>query len=182
MPLHVVDPLDRQLVDRDDQILRTEARRRGGRARDHLDHFDAGASLELPGETRRQRASTGPAKPCGLPIATTSWPTRSPVASPSSAGTSSVESARSTARSESGSAPTTSACTSVPSTKLATIRVARSTTWAEVTMKPSLVIATPLPPPRRLRRFATDGARRSLTAITAWEYASSAFFSSTTNR
>ena len=49
-------------------------------------------------------------------------------------------------------------------------------------MKPSLVIATPLPPPRLLRRLATDGARRSLTAITACEYASSAFLSSTTNR
>ena len=47
-------------------------------------------------------AVTEPAKPCGLPIATTSWPTRSAAASPSSAGRWSSPSARSTARSESG--------------------------------------------------------------------------------
>src|SRR6185312_8865857 len=57
-----------------------------------------------------------------------------------------------------------------------------ATTCAEVTMNPSFVTTTPLPPPRRLRRFATDGASRSLTAITACEYASSASRSSTTNR
>src|SRR5690242_11417183 len=54
-------------------------------------------------------AVTEPANPCGFPIATTSWPTRSDVASPSSAACSAPASARSTARSESGSAPTTSA-------------------------------------------------------------------------
>ncbi len=46
-------------------------------------------------------------------------------------------------------------------------------------MKPSPLTTTPLPPPPRLRRFATDGASRSLTAITAREYASSASPSST---
>ena len=50
-------------------------------------------------------AVTEPAKPCGLPMATTSWPTRSLAASPSCAGRGRSASARSTARSDSGSAP-----------------------------------------------------------------------------
>src|SRR3954465_8774677 len=126
-------------------------------------------------------AVTDPANPCGLPIATTSWPPRSFVASPSSAGTRSSACARSTARSESGSDPTISASSSRPSTNEATTRGDLSTTWADVTMNPSRLMTTPLPPPRPLRRFATDGASRSLTAMTACEYASSASCSSTMN-
>jgi hypothetical protein len=53
-------------------------------------------------------AVTEPAKPFGLPMATTSWPTRSPSASPRRAGSRSRASARRTARYESGSAPTVS--------------------------------------------------------------------------
>ena len=52
-------------------------------------------------------AVTEPSNPCGLPIATTSWPTRRRSASPRSAGVSSSPSARTTARSESGSVPAT---------------------------------------------------------------------------
>ena len=117
---------------------------------------------------------TEPANPFGLPIATTSWPTRSRSASPSSAGTRSSASARSTARSECGSEPTTSKRSSRPSTNEARPgRVEPSTTCAEVSMNPSGVITTALPPPalrpRETRRFATEGASRSATVITAFE-------------
>ena len=123
-------------------------------------------------------AVTDPAKPFGLPIATTSWPTWSRSASPSSAATTPLGSVRSTARSESGSAPTTSTVSSRPSTKEATPRSAPATTWAEVSRKPSGVMTTPLPPPsirrpraprRDTRRFATDGASRRATSVTTRE-------------
>jgi hypothetical protein len=79
-------------------------------------------------------AVTDPANPYGLPIATTSCPTRSAAASPSVAGARSRPSVRSRARSDSASAPTTSKCISRPSTNDATpSRVAPSTTCAEVT-------------------------------------------------
>ena len=52
-------------------------------------------------------AVTLPASPSGLPSATTSWPTRSVAASPHGTGGGVAPSARSTARSESGSRPTT---------------------------------------------------------------------------
>ena len=77
-------------------------------------------------------AVTVPAKPSGLPIAMTSWPTLSRPASPSGAAT--VEpSTRITARSESGSRPTTRKSRSLPSTKVAVPVSAPATTWAEVT-------------------------------------------------
>src|SRR6185312_3767127 len=90
---------------------------------------------------------------------------------------------RRTARSESGSVPTTSTPTSLPSTNDArTPEVPLATTCAEVSMKPSGVTTTPLPPPsrrrpprtrRETRRLATEGERRSATVVTAREYASS---------
>ena len=129
-------------------------------------------------------AVTDPPNPCGFPIATTSWPTRRRSASPSWAGTRSRASARRTARSESGSEPTTSNSHSRPSEKDALPRPSfRETTWAEVSMKPSGVTTTALPPPSRTRpprtrratrRFATDGARRWATDVTTREYASRA--------
>ena len=72
---------------------------------------------------------------------------------------------RTTARSDSGSVPTTSMPSSRPSTKEAVPSSAPSTTCAEVSRKPSGVITTPLPPPssrrprsrRETRRLATDG-------------------------
>jgi hypothetical protein len=128
-------------------------------------------------------AVTEPPKPCGFPIATTSWPTRRRSASPSSAGASPSPCARRTARSESGSVPTISASNSRPSVNVARARSPPATTWAEVSANPSEVMTTPLPLPRsRPRRStfsaATEGARRSATEITAREYASSAAASS----
>ena len=51
-------------------------------------------------------AVTDPASPSGLPTATTSWPTTRSSASPSVGGRGVTPSARSTARSDRGSAPT----------------------------------------------------------------------------
>ena len=62
-------------------------------------------------------AVTLPAKPSGLPSATTSCPTRNRAASPRGTGAGTSPRARNTARSDSGSRPTTSASTSVPSAK-----------------------------------------------------------------
>ena len=80
--------------------------------------------------------------------------------------------------SESGSAPTTEKRISRPSTNDALPLLEPSTTWAEVTRKPSGVMTTALPPPiavrpprrRRLtRRLATLGARSRATAVTTRE-------------
>ena len=124
-------------------------------------------------------AVTDPAKPCGFPMATTSCPTRSCSASPSTAAVRSAASERRTARSESGSAPTSSAVISRPSTNDAsTFPSVPATTWAEVSRKPSGVITTPLPPPtalrpprtrRETRRLATDGESFSAIVTTARE-------------
>ena len=61
-------------------------------------------------------AVTEPANPFGLPIATTSWPTRRVSALPSSAGTRSCVSVRNTARSLKASEPITENSSSRPST------------------------------------------------------------------
>ncbi len=115
-------------------------------------------------------AVTEPSKPLGLPTATTSWPTLSSAASPSSAAVRSPSSVRSTARSDSGSRPTTSKRRSAPSEKVARPRSELPTTWADVSRKPSGVSATALPAPRRItRRLATDGVTRSATSTTARE-------------
>src|SRR3989442_8720331 len=123
---------------------------------------------------------TDPEKPIGFPIATTSWPTLSWSALPIRMGWSLSERARATARSLSGSAPTTSTSYSVPSMKEALAARPAATTWAEVTRKPSGVMTTPDPappkprPPRPMRRLATDGRTVSATELTMTEYASSA--------
>ena len=124
-------------------------------------------------------AVTDPANPFGFPIATTSCPTRSRSASPSVAGSRSVESARRIARSEKGSLPTTENRISRPSTNEARPPLSRrATTCADVSRYPSGVSTTALPPPagnwprrvrRVTRRFATDGASRSATPVTARE-------------
>ena len=108
-------------------------------------------------------------------MATTSWPTRSVAASPSSAACSRADSARRTARSDSGSAPTTVASRSLPSVNVARTRAREpATTCALVSMKPSGVMTTPdpLPPyPRRVRtrRLATEGPSTSATLVTTCE-------------
>ena len=40
-------------------------------------------------------------------------------------------------------------------------------------MNPSGLITTPLPPPLRSRRFATEGVSKAATSVTTREYASS---------
>ena len=126
-------------------------------------------------------AVTEPANPFGLPIATTSWPGRSDSASPRVAGTRSEASARSSARSDSGSVPTISKLKSRPSTNVARPRRGERplTTCAEVSRKPSGVSTTPLPAPagtwppprprRVTRRLATDGDSASATPTTVRE-------------
>ena len=143
----------------------------------------AGTGSERP-SAETTPAVTVPPNPSGLPIATTSWPTRNRSASPSSAAVRPLESRRRTARSESGSAPMTLNSCSDPSANPARPEPSvLATTCAEVRRNPSGVITTALPPPsslrpprtrRETRRLATDGARRSATEITALEYASSA--------
>src|SRR3954447_5666615 len=116
-------------------------------------------------------------------MATTSWPTRSALASPRRAGVRSRASARRTARSESGSRPTTVKRRSRPSTNDASPPPPLSTTWADVSRYPSGAMTTALPPPtairpprtrRVTRRFATLGARARATAGTTCEQAASA--------
>ena len=128
-------------------------------------------------------AVTEPAKPLGLPIATTSCPTRRRSASPSVAGVRSWSSVRTTARSVSGSAPMGAKRVSRPSVNDATpLRVPPRlpvTTCADVSRKPSRLrtIALPAPmatsaPSRRrpcTRRFATEGASASATPDTVRE-------------
>src|SRR4051794_38207653 len=132
-------------------------------------------------------AVTDPANPCGLPIATTSWPTRSRSASPSVAGVRSRASARRTARSDSSSRPTISKLSSRPSTNEARPPAPRpATTCAFDSRKPSGVRTTALPPPegmrpprarRGTRRVETDGASRPDTVVTTRGDASSAWLS-----
>ncbi len=99
---------------------------------------------------------TDPAKPKGLPTATTSWPTTSASASPKRAADGVPPLARSTARSESGSRPTTSTAQSVPSGNAAVPPRAPATTWALVTRYPSSVSMTADPVPlRRGPRIST---------------------------
>src|SRR5438270_684707 len=84
-------------------------------------------------------AVTEPARPSGLPTATTSCPTASVPASPRTAGGGVAVRARTTARSLSGSAPTTSTSASVPSANTARPARARDTPCAFVSSSPSAV-------------------------------------------
>ncbi len=141
------------------------------------------ASIRRPSCARRvrPRALTTPAltvkeKPSGLPMATTSWPTRNVALRPSSAAGRWVASMCTTARSVAGSSPTTCAECVVPSgSEMATSRAPR-TTCALVRRYPSGVKSTPEPPPsgrKRLRDFtetlATAGPTLSTTEVTARE-------------
>jgi hypothetical protein len=123
-------------------------------------------------------AVTDPVKPRGLPTATTSCPTLSVSASPSSACGRSPAPTRTTARSERGSAPITCHSSSRPSTSDAEPPADPETTCAEVRRKPSGVITTALPAPsaRRppgtrlvTRRLATEGMSFSATEVTTRE-------------
>ena len=123
-------------------------------------------------------AVTEPARPIGLPTAMTSWPMRRLSASPRVAGGTLVPDTRRTARSASGSAPTTSKRTWSPVVNSAVPPSAYATTWALVSTNPSTVNTTPepAPSPRRLRtlRLATVGRTDAATLDTTWLYASMA--------
>ena len=118
-------------------------------------------------------AVTLPASPRGLPTATTREPTLSRSASPYSGGAGTARSARTIARSESGSRPTTSNVATVPSEKATSPLVASPTTWALVTRWPSLLSTTaePAASPRRprIRSDATRGVSSSATPTTTAE-------------
>ncbi len=118
-------------------------------------------------------AVTLPASPIGFPRATTSWPTRRAVASPSGTGGGTGPLARSTARSDSTSRPTTSTVTDVPSPKVASADTEPATTWALVSSTPAseITLALPAPPPRgeRTARLATLGSTSRATRVTTAE-------------
>ena len=118
-------------------------------------------------------AVTLPARPIGLPSATTSCPTLRPAASPSGTGGGTGPRARSTARSESTSRPTTSTTTAVPSENVASTDLAPTTTWALVSSTPSseMTLALPAPSPRDVRtaRLATLGSTSRATRVTTAE-------------
>src|SRR5579871_5456073 len=127
-------------------------------------------------------AVTDPARPSGLPTATTSWPTTSLSASPRSAGSGVGPVARSTARSDSGSAPTTRNGAEVPSENDAVPPLDPPTTCALVSRNPSPVNTTaeprlspapPRPPRCGTRRLATLGVSFWATPETICEYTSS---------
>ena len=124
-------------------------------------------------------AVTEPARPIGLPTATTSSPTRSRSASPSSAAVRPSPRTRTRPRSERPSVPVTSKGSSRPSLRVAMPDLALPRTWADVSTKPSGVMTTPepappesppRPPPRPMTRSCTtDGRSRSATDVTTVE-------------
>ena len=80
---------------------------------------------------------------------------------------------RSSARSDSGSTPTTLGGHVDARRERGAHAPPAEITCALVSMKPSGVITTPEPDPRRpTRRFATEGPSRSATPTTTREYAS----------
>ena len=89
--------------------------------------------------------------PNGLPIASTFWPTRRSVESPNGITVSGVPpgSKRITARSFSGSAPTSAASCSLPSQSVTVRRVAFLITWWLVSTWPSASMITPEPESER---------------------------------
>ena len=101
-------------------------------------------------------------KPKGLPIATTTWPTRTFLELPSVAHGSDPPSvaARSTARSVSASRPTRSARSDRPSGSIAVSRSAPATTWLLVSTRPSGVNTTPEPLPRSVSNLDDRGTNR----------------------
>ncbi|MPN41949.1 hypothetical protein SDC9_189504 [bioreactor metagenome] len=118
-------------------------------------------------------AVTLPASPSGLPTATTRDPIRRSSTSRKTGGSISSRSARSRARSASGSRPTTSTWELLPSAKNASPAGACPTTWALVSRCPSPVRTTaePSASPRSPGRWtaATRGSNCSATATTTCE-------------
>ena len=142
------------------------------------------SSISRPEVARSDRpsAETMPAvtvdsKPSGLPIATTSWPRLRALELPSvAAGVPAGSSVRSSARSVSGSSPSTLASAWPPPAKERRTRRTPPTTWELVSTSPSPAITTPepTPPPRSLPSVirstrTTAGPTRSTTDVRACE-------------
>src|SRR3954447_2175220 len=125
-------------------------------------------------------AVTLPAIPRGLPTATTRLPIRRSSTSRKTGGSTIGWSARTTARSASGSRPMTSKRALLPSANVASPLSALPTTWALVSRCPSELSTTADPdasPQERrglIRMAATRGNSASATAVTTREYASNA--------
>ena len=125
-------------------------------------------------ERRHHAGVTVDSKPSGLPIAITSWPRLSDLESPSrAAGSATSSSTRTSARSVSGSSPTTRALRLRPSDVVTATRLAPPTTWELVRTSPSGATITPEPEPPRLSartcRPTTAGPSRSTTSVTVRE-------------
>jgi hypothetical protein len=142
------------------------------------------SSISRPPTERSERpsADTTPAvtvdsKPSGLPIAITSWPRRSRALSPSTAdGVPAGSGVLKSARSVSGSLPSTRASAWLPSGNDSRTRAALPTTCELVSTSPSLAMTTPdpVPPPGSLPSASrstrtTAGPTRSTTETTARE-------------
>jgi hypothetical protein len=140
------------------------------------------SSISRPVRARNERPSaeitpvvTVDSKPSGLPIATASWPRRKRLESPSvAAGRLRTAPARSSARSVSGSSPSSRASMLRPSGSVSRNSRAPSTTWLLVSTSPSGEMTTPEPTPPRPPALArstrtTAGPTRSATAMTASE-------------
>jgi hypothetical protein len=120
------------------------------------------SSMRRPLRERSERPSaettpvvTVDSKPSGLPMAITSWPRFSRLESPSvAAGSVTASSTRNSARSVSGSSPTSRARKSWPSAVVTAMRAAAPAapaTWLLVRMSPSGATTTPEPVPPRAR-------------------------------
>ena len=133
------------------------------------------------GRARRpRRRSPSPAKPCGLPIATTSWPTRSVLGVAERGGLQvvAVGAQHGEVGERVGADDLEAQLAAVGEGGAVPRRLRPATTCAEVSRKPSGVSTTPLPAPagmcparvrRVTRRLATEGERRSATPTTVRE-------------
>src|SRR5207253_1091350 len=161
---HVVHALAGHL---EDDVLDSEAAARRRAALDDLHDLDAGGAPELGGEPGRERSGTAADAEEGPTVPTIGHERGDDaprgVVDPDGR-------TRSTARSASGSVPTTSKSNSRPSTNAALPPSEPCTTCADVRRKPSgvMAMADPAPSPRRppdtrrtTRTLATDGSNRS---------------------
>ena len=109
-------------------------------------------------------------RPSGDPTATTSWPTCRSADVPNVAGVRpETPSALITARSSTGSAPTTVAVAVVPSLNWTWRSVAPSMTWLLVRIRPSADRMTPEPSPSALDELdSTDTTDGRMASATCW--------------
>src|SRR5215472_481134 len=129
------------------------------------------AELPWPSDTVRPVAETMPSvtvpvRPSGLPMASTTSPTRTWVDRPKDAGRSEPPPSRTliTARSSGANTPTTFAASALPPLARPTCSaVAVPTTCALVTMSPLVSYTTPDPDPELVVICTTDGSTRATT-------------------